>query len=119
MQENFSSSVLDETDLRLLALLQDDASQSNQALAQAAHVSPATAMRRVRRLVESGIIERQVAILSPQKLGAGLTALPGLLRLKPSINRCVRYSGTKAPSTTMSLLPVPLSAAVNQVSSIW
>ena len=74
MQENFSPLALDETDLRLLALLQDDASQSNQALAQAAHVSPATAMRRVRRLVESGIIERQVAILSPQKLGAGLTA---------------------------------------------
>ncbi|CAN5776843.1 Lrp/AsnC family transcriptional regulator [soil metagenome] len=74
MQEHFTTSSLDETDLRLLALLQDDASQSNQALAQAAHVSPATAMRRVRRLVESGIIERQVAILSPQKLGAGLTA---------------------------------------------
>lgn len=66
---------LDAIDLRVLALLQQDASLSNQALAERAHVSPATCLRRVRRLVESGVIERQVAILSPEKLGAGLTAL--------------------------------------------
>ena len=37
---------LDAIDLRLLALLQADASRSNQALAEAAFVSPATALRR-------------------------------------------------------------------------
>ncbi len=66
---------LDATDLRLLALLQDDASVTNDALARAAHVSPATALRRVKRLVEAGVIERRVAILSPERLGAGLTAI--------------------------------------------
>lgn len=66
---------LDDIDLRLLALLQDDAGRSNLALAQAAGVSPATALRRVRRLVETGVIERQVALLSPAALGAGLAAL--------------------------------------------
>jgi len=60
---------LDAIDLRLLALLQADASRSNQALAEAAHVSPATALRRVRRLVEAGVIERQVAIVAPQRAG--------------------------------------------------
>ncbi len=60
---------LDEIDLRLLALLQADASRANQALAEAAHVSPATALRRVRRLVDAGIIERQVAIVSPALVG--------------------------------------------------
>ncbi len=65
---------LDEIDLRLLALLQADASRANQALAEAAHVSPATALRRVRRLVEAGIIERQIAIVSPALVG-GLSAL--------------------------------------------
>ena len=65
---------LDAVDRRLLNLLQADASRSNQALAEAAHVSPATALRRVRRLVDSGVIERQVAIVSPQRVG-GLTAL--------------------------------------------
>ncbi len=66
---------LDEVDHRLLALLQDDAARSNQALAEAARVSPATAMRRVRRLTEQGVIERQVAIVSPRAFGAGLTAV--------------------------------------------
>jgi DNA-binding Lrp family transcriptional regulator len=66
---------LDEVDHRLLALLQDDASRSNQALAEAAHVSPATALRRVRRLVEQGVVERQVAIVSPTAFESGLTAI--------------------------------------------
>jgi Lrp/AsnC family leucine-responsive transcriptional regulator len=65
---------LDAIDHRLLALLQADASRANQALAEAAFVSPATAMRRVRRLVEAGIIERQVAIVSPALVG-GLSVI--------------------------------------------
>ncbi|MCX2860778.1 Lrp/AsnC family transcriptional regulator [Paucibacter sp. PLA-PC-4] len=70
-----TSIALDTTDLRVLDLLQRDASLSNQALAELAHVSPATCLRRVKRLVEIGIIERRVAILSPDKLGAGLSAI--------------------------------------------
>jgi DNA-binding Lrp family transcriptional regulator len=66
---------LDEVDHRLLGLLQDDAARSNQALAEAAHVSPATALRRVRRLIEAGVVERQVAIVSPTAFGSGLTAI--------------------------------------------
>ncbi|MDM4766683.1 Lrp/AsnC family transcriptional regulator [Pelomonas sp. SE-A7] len=66
---------LDATDWRLLELLQQDAALSNQALAEKAHVSPATCLRRVKRLVESGVIERRVALLSPDKLGAGLSAI--------------------------------------------
>ncbi|MEC5398902.1 Lrp/AsnC family transcriptional regulator [Uliginosibacterium sp. H1] len=65
----------DATDLRILELLQDDASLSNQSLAERVHVSPATCLRRVKRLEEAGIIERRVAILSPDALGAGLTAI--------------------------------------------
>ena len=66
---------LDPTDRRLLDLLQTDASLSNQDLAAAAHTSPATALRRVRRLVEAGLIERRVALLNPDRLGHALTAL--------------------------------------------
>jgi len=63
---------LDDIDLRLLELLQDDAGLTNQDLAAAAHISPATALRRVRRLGEAGVVERRVALLSTEKLGAGL-----------------------------------------------
>ncbi|HMN94122.1 MAG TPA: Lrp/AsnC family transcriptional regulator [Hydrogenophaga sp.] len=70
---------LDEADFRLLELLQIDASRSNQALAEAAHLSPATCLRRVRRLRERGLIEREVAILHTDRMAAavghGLTAL--------------------------------------------
>lgn len=66
---------LDTTDLRVLELLQRDASLTNLELAAAIHTSPATCLRRVKRLVESGVIERRVALLSPDKLGAGLTVI--------------------------------------------
>ena len=66
---------LDVTDIRLLELLQTDAALSNQELAERAHTSPATALRRVRRMVDEGLIERRVALLDPHKLGHGLTAL--------------------------------------------
>ena len=75
MAESDKKLSLDPTDLRVLELLQNDASLSNQDLAAAAHTSPATCLRRVKRLVEAGVIERRVAILSPEKLGAGLTVL--------------------------------------------
>jgi len=66
---------LDDIDRRLLELLQADASRSNLELAAAAHLSPATCLRRVKRLVETGIVERRVALLSVDRLGAGVTAL--------------------------------------------
>lgn len=70
---------LDASDLRLLDLLQHDATLSNQALADAAHLSTATCHRRVKRLRDEGWIERQVSIVSADKLrvalGAGLQAL--------------------------------------------
>ena len=73
--ETFTMIDFDDTDLRLLDLLQADASLSNQDLAAAAHVSPATSLRRVRRLSDSGVIERRIALVSPEKLGTGLQAL--------------------------------------------
>ena len=61
---------LDHIDLQLLNMLQADASQSNQALAEQVHVSPPTCLRRVKRLHEVGLIERQVALLQPDRLAA-------------------------------------------------
>lgn len=66
---------LDAIDLRLLDALQTDASLSNQDLAARVAVSPATCLRRVKRLLEAGVIERRVALLSPDRLGAGLSAI--------------------------------------------
>jgi Lrp/AsnC family transcriptional regulator, leucine-responsive regulatory protein len=80
LQMNCKSEILlDDTDRRLLDLLQTDATCSNQELARLAHVSAPTALRRIKRLREEGLIERQVALLQPERLaeqlGHGLTAL--------------------------------------------
>jgi DNA-binding Lrp family transcriptional regulator len=70
---------IDQVDLRLLELLQVDASLTNQALAERVHISPPTCLRRVKRLHDAGLIERQVALLNPEKmaslLGHGLQAV--------------------------------------------
>jgi len=66
---------LDAIDRRLLNLLQEDNWLTNQALAEKAHISPPTCLRRVKRLVDAGVIERQIAIVSPQAVGPGVTAI--------------------------------------------
>ena len=66
---------LDELDLRILEQLQQDASITNQELAERVHASPPTCLRRVRRLTESGIIQKQVAIIDPAKVGNTLTEI--------------------------------------------
>ena len=74
-QYNSTHSRVDAIDLRILERLQADASVSNLELAAAVHVSPATCLRRVKRMVDAGIIERRVALLSPRALAHGLTAI--------------------------------------------
>ena len=69
------SVVLDDVDRRILNALQVDASQTNSELAQSVHISPPTCLRRVKHLTESGVIQRQVAIVAPEKVGARLTAV--------------------------------------------
>jgi DNA-binding Lrp family transcriptional regulator len=64
-----TSSTLDATDLKLLSALQADASISNIALANKLQISAPTCLRRTKRLVQEGWIEKQVAILSSDKLG--------------------------------------------------
>jgi Lrp/AsnC family transcriptional regulator, leucine-responsive regulatory protein len=79
MNEIVLKNAIDSIDIKLLDLLQTDASISNQSLAEKVHISPPTCLRRVKALRDSGLIERQIAILNSDKLSAiqgyGLTAL--------------------------------------------
>lgn len=56
----------DPTDLKLLAALQQDSGRTADALAAGVALSPSAIARRIRRLRETGLIERDVAILSEQ-----------------------------------------------------
>ncbi len=66
---------VDDLDRRILNALQTDASHTNAELAELVHVSPPTCLRRVKQLTDSGVIERQVAIVAPEKIDARLTAI--------------------------------------------
>ncbi len=67
--------LLDELDRRILAALQEDASVSNIDLAVLVHASAPTCLRRVKRLTEAGVIERQVVLVAPGRVGPTLTAI--------------------------------------------
>lgn len=75
---NEKSESLDPIDRKLLALIQQDASISNQALAALVHVSPATCLRRMQRLREAGVIDRQVALIDPWALAQATGQPPAL-----------------------------------------
>lgn len=79
MDDKEKSIALDSVDYALLGLLQDDSAQTNLELAQRVHISPPTCLRRVKRLRDAGLIEREIAILDPgrlaQVIGHGLEAV--------------------------------------------
>lgn len=60
---------LEEKDKEILRVLQRDGKISLQALAEEVHLSTSPCWRRVKRLEESGLIDRYVAILNPRLLG--------------------------------------------------
>ena len=65
---------LDRIDRRILEQLQRDGRMTNLELADAVGLSPTPCSRRVKRLEESGIIDRHVTLLNQSRLGLKLTA---------------------------------------------
>lgn len=66
---------LDSFDLKLLKLLQIDAQQPVADIAEAVGLSAPACYRRIRRLRETGVIEREIAIVRPRTLGWPLSLL--------------------------------------------
>ena len=65
---------LDAIDRRILRALQVDGRMIYDALAAQVSLSPSATLRRVKRLEESGVIAGYVALVSPERVGLGLTA---------------------------------------------
>src|SRR5258708_4968025 len=99
---------LDELDRRILNALQKDAAQTNNELAAQVHASAPTCLRRVKRLVDAGGIQKQVGLVQPHMVGAGLTAIveitldhqaaerqtefEALVEKEPAVLQCYRVS---------------------------
>jgi Lrp/AsnC family leucine-responsive transcriptional regulator len=66
---------LDSFDLKLIKLLQIDAQRPVAEIAEAVGLSTPACYRRIRRLRETGVIEREVAIVRPRTLGWPLSMI--------------------------------------------
>ena len=69
---------LDRIDKHILRLMQSNGRISNLELADQVGLSPTPCSRRVKRLEDSGIINRHVTLLNPEALGLNLTAIIGI-----------------------------------------
>ncbi|VEA41519.1 putative transcriptional regulator [Salmonella enterica subsp. enterica] len=64
--------MLDKIDRKLLCLLQQDCTLSLQALADAVNLTTTPCWKRLKRLEDDGILLGRVALLDPEKTGAGI-----------------------------------------------
>lgn len=65
--------MLDKTDLKILAILQADATRPVAEIGAEIGLSTTPCWRRIQKLEEAGIIRGRVAVLDPAKVNAGVT----------------------------------------------
>ena len=66
---------LDDVDRRILRFLQQDASISHAALAEAVGSSPASCWRRIKAMEESGVLRAQVRLVDADLVGRGVNVM--------------------------------------------
>ena len=66
---------IDAFDLKILAELQADGSQTNQEVSERVGLSPSPCSRRIRQLEDAGVISERAVRLDQESLGLDLTAL--------------------------------------------
>jgi Lrp/AsnC family leucine-responsive transcriptional regulator len=79
--------ILDRIDHKILRQLQNNGRLTNADLARSVNLSPTPCLERVRRLEADGYILDYVALLNPQKLGAGVISFIQVLldRTNPDV----------------------------------
>ncbi len=64
---------MDRTDLKILAILQEDASLPVAEVASRVNLSQTPCWRRIQKLEAKGVIRRRVALLDPEAIGLGIS----------------------------------------------
>ena len=104
-----NQSNLDETDRRILRLLQADASLSHAAIAERVGASATSCWRRIRMLEEAGVLTNSVRLVNPARIGRGVSVMlqvrlkshasavredfEGFVTRRPEIMECYSMSG--------------------------
>jgi DNA-binding Lrp family transcriptional regulator len=100
---------MDDKDLHILRLVQENARLTAETLGERVGLSPAAVQKRLKRLKETGVIEREIAVLSPKKLDRDLTVIVEVIlerenrqqleafkkkmRTAPSVQQCYYTTG--------------------------
>ncbi|MFA7554359.1 MAG: Lrp/AsnC family transcriptional regulator [Spongiibacteraceae bacterium] len=82
---------LDRIDKHILTLMQRNGRISNLELAEQVGLSPTPCSRRVKRLEESGIIDRHVTLLNAEALGLNLTAFVSIAMDRHTPERFTKF----------------------------
>ena len=69
---------MDRVDVKILGVLQDDAALSASAVADVVGLSVTPCWRRIRKLEESGVIQRRVTLLDRKAAGIGVIVFAGV-----------------------------------------
>ena len=85
---------MDTTDRKILTLLQADSSISIAELAERVHLSQTPCWKRVQKLELKGIITGRVALVSPEKIGLGLTVFVAIETADHSTEWLSRFAET-------------------------
>jgi DNA-binding Lrp family transcriptional regulator len=67
--------IMDEKDIEILRLVQTDARLTAEAIGFEIGLSPPAVQKRLKKLRETGVIEKEIAVLSSAKLGRGMTVI--------------------------------------------
>ncbi len=118
---------LDATNVKILEILQDDASPSIAEIAERVHLSQNACWRRIRQLEEDGFIRKRVALLDAEKLGVGTTVFVMIRAAEYTdewfddfaavcgvFRRCWNSTASRAMSTTCSSCRFPILPATTR-----
>jgi DNA-binding Lrp family transcriptional regulator len=82
---------LDKIDLKILKILQQNARTTNLALSEQVSMSASACLARVQKLRDAGIIDRDVAVISPSKIGPSLHAFLEVTLVSHSLADHVKF----------------------------
>ena len=85
---------MDQTDLRILRILQEDSSLSVANVAKKVGLSASPCWKRIKRMQDEGIIKYQISVLDAERLGFGLTVFINIKTGEHSTNWLKEFSAT-------------------------
>lgn len=87
---------LDPLDRKLLALLQEDSKKTNKELAGKLNLSVTAVFERIRKLERSGVIDRYVALIKPEKVDRAFTAFCQIKLVQHTKSNVTRFESQVA-----------------------